>query len=82
MRVNIRFACADLPGFSGNQETEVIEGATVEQALIEHARLHQMEDSLAKLPGSMFLVGKQAAQLATVLREGDDLMVMRILHGG
>jgi|GEM_PF-1463525 molybdopterin converting factor small subunit len=82
MRVLFRFACADLPDVSGVQEAEITEGATVEQAMTEFAKNRRMEDTLAKLPESMFLIGKKPAQLATVLREGDELMVMRILHGG
>ncbi|MCL1804523.1 MAG: hypothetical protein FWG28_00730 [Clostridiales bacterium] len=82
MRIRLRFACADLPEVSGIQEAEVSDGATVEQAMTEYARLRRMEDSLEKLPESMFLIGKKPALLATVLQEGDELMIMRILHGG
>ena len=82
MRIRIRFACADLPGLSESRETEVPEGATVEQAIVEYSMLNHMEDSLEKLPSSMFLIGKKTAKLTTVLKENDELMVMRILHGG
>jgi putative ubiquitin-RnfH superfamily antitoxin RatB of RatAB toxin-antitoxin module len=82
MRISIRFACADLPDISGSREADVSDGATVEQAMVEYANLHQMEDTLEKLPESMFLIGRKPAQLSTALTEGDELMVMRILHGG
>ena len=82
MRIRIRFACADLPDVSGIREADVADGATVAQAMTEYAKLHHMEDTLDKLPESMFLIGKKPAQLDSVLREGDEVMVMRILHGG
>jgi len=82
MCVRVRYLCVDLPGCSGVKEVEVAEGATVRQVLTEHARLCSLEDSLGKLPDSMFLVGKNPARLDTVLSNDDELFVMRILHGG
>ena len=82
MRVRIRFLCVDLPTYKGNLEIDVPEGTTVEQAVVEYARLHQMEDTLDKLPDSMFLIGKKTALHDTVLQDKDELAVMRILAGG
>ena len=82
MRVRFRFLCVDLPTYTGNQEIEIADGATVEQALTEYSKLFGMEDSLEKLPESMFLIGKAAARHDTVLKDQDELTVMRILHGG
>ena len=82
MRVRFRFMCVDLPTYTGNQEIEVAEGTTVEQALVVHASLYGLEDALQKLPETMFLIGKNPARLDTVLQDNDELVVMRILHGG
>ncbi|MDR0469058.1 MAG: MoaD/ThiS family protein [Peptococcaceae bacterium] len=82
MRVTFRFMCVDLPTYTGGQKTEITDGATVEQAMVEYSRLYSLEDSLTELPQTMFLIDKKPARLDTVLRDGDDLLVMRILHGG
>ena len=82
MRVRLRFLCVDLPLDSANRAIDVADGASVGQVLVEHAKLEDIEDSLEKLPGSMFLIGNKSAQLDTVLKDGDELVVLRILHGG
>jgi len=82
MRVRFRFLCVDLPNYSGNEEIDIADGATVEQALREHARLNGMGASLAKLSETMFLIGKKPAKADTVLQDKDEVTVMRILHGG
>ena len=82
MRVRLRFLCVDLPLDSAHRAIDVADGSTVGQVMVEHARLNDIEDTLEKLPGSMFLVGNQSAQLDTVLHDGDELVVLRILHGG
>jgi len=82
MRVGLRFMCADLPVPAGRHEIEVMDGATVGQALAAYLEIYPVEDPLQKLPESMFIVGKNPAQIDTVLRDGDELLVMRILHGG
>ena len=82
MRVKIRFQCVDLPNYRGNLEIDIPEGTTVEQAVAEYARIHQMEDSLAMLPNSMFLIGTKSVKHDTVLQDMDELAVMRILAGG
>ena len=82
MRVTIRLMCADLDVPSGSREIEIAEGATVGQALAEYLSLYPIEDPDGLLPESMFLVSKKPAQLDSALREADELMVMRILHGG
>ena len=82
MRVKIRFQCVDIPTYRGNLEIDVPEGTTVEQAVVEYAKLHQMEDTLGKLPDSIFFIGKKFVQHGTVLHDMDELAVMRILAGG
>ena len=82
MQVRCRFLCADLPTQTEQGEVEVADGATVEEALRTYAALYGMEDTLDKLPESMFLIGKSAARLESVLQDQDELTVMRILHGG
>ena len=82
MRVRFRFLCVDLPNYSGNEEIDVADGATVEQALREHARLYGMGDLLVKLPETMFLIGKKPAKADTVVHENDEITVLRILRGG
>jgi len=82
VRVRLRFFLADLPGPSGLQEIEVREGATVGEALSAYLQDNPIEDPYHKLPESMFLIGKQSAQLGSVLRDMDELTVMRILSGG
>ena len=82
MRVAFRFLCADLPIEPGSQEAEITDGANIDQALAEFAKLKQMEDSLHTLRQSMFIIGKKPAQLDAVLHHDDELVVMRILHGG
>jgi len=82
MRVGLRFMCADLSVPAGLREIEVSDGATVGRALAAYLDLYPVEDPLHKLPESMFIVGKNPAQIDTVLRDGDELLVMRILHGG
>jgi len=82
MRVRLRFLCVDLPDLTGSREIDISGGATVEQALVEFAKIHDMEDTLNKLPESMFLIGKHTARLDTELQDKDELTVLRILHGG
>ena len=82
MRVRLRFLCVDLPGFTGDQEIGLADGASVEQAIVEYARLYDMEDTLEKLPESLFLIGKKSARLDTELQDKDELTVLRLMHGG
>ena len=82
MRISIRLLCADLLVPSGVQELDVTDSATVAQALTSYLKLHPVEDPLNKLYESMFLVGSRPAKLDTVLQDHDELMVLRILHGG
>ena len=82
MRVRFRFHCADLPDFPGDPDSEVPDGATVGEALTAYARARQLDGVLDQLLTSMYLIGKKPAGTDTVLRDGDELVVMRILHGG
>jgi len=82
MRVYIRFLCVDLPLQSAFQEIEVDEGATVEQAVIAYSMQNRIEDSLQKLPETLFMIGDKAAQHGTVLRDDDELKVLRLMAGG
>ena len=80
--MRFRFLCVDLPEDVRFQELDIPDGATVEDALVEYSKLFRLEDSLDKLPESMFLIGKAPAYLTTVLQDNDELTVIRILHGG
>ena len=82
MRVSIRFICVDLPNFTQSRQIDLTEGSTVEQAVTEYLKLYDMEDTLDRLPDSMFLVGKKTAAHDTVLQDNDDITVLRILSGG
>ena len=82
MRVRLRFMCVDLPDLTGSQEIDIPGGTTVEQAVVEFAKTNGLEDTLNKLPESMFLIGKNTARLDTELQDKDELTVLRILHGG
>ena len=82
MRVKFRFLCVDMAAYSGVQEVDVEDGATVELAIAAHAKLNNIEDTLSKLSDTMFMVGKDPARRDTVLNDQDEVYVMRILHGG
>ncbi|MDR0468917.1 MAG: hypothetical protein LBH09_02980 [Peptococcaceae bacterium] len=82
MRVRLRFLCADLPIPPGIHEIDMDDGGTVEQALTAYRQINPAGDPNDTLRESMFLIGRQSAQLDTVLQDMDTLMVMRILGGG
>jgi molybdopterin converting factor small subunit len=82
MRVSINLLCADMDVPRGSRGIDVADGATVGQAIDAYLARYPGEDPEGKLPTAMFLVGRKPAQLDTVLRDNDALLVIRILHGG
>lgn len=83
MIVSLRFLCVDMPLLHNEfQEIEVADGATTEQAVIAFSKLHQMEDSLDKLPETVYMIGSKSAQRDTVLKDKDKLVVLRMMAGG
>ena len=82
MRVKLRFLCADLQIPFEIREIDVDNGATVGQALDACLKRYPVDDPENLLPSSIFMIGKQAAQLGTVMQDGDMLMVMRLMNGG
>ena len=82
MRVSFQFMLADLPAPPGKPEVDVPDGSTLGQALSAYLKAHPIDDPHNKLPDSYFLIGKNPASLSSALSEGDEVKVMRILHGG
>ena len=82
MRISIRLMLADMLAPPGVAEIEVADGTTVEQALASYIESIGIHDPEGKIMASMLMVDKQPAQSDTVLHDGDELMVMRILGGG
>ncbi|MCL2166094.1 MAG: MoaD/ThiS family protein [Clostridiales bacterium] len=82
MQISVRLMCADLEVPAGSREISVADNSTIAQALDAYVKLHPIDDPDNVLPASMFMIGKNPAQLHSVLKDGDELMVMRILHGG
>jgi molybdopterin converting factor small subunit len=70
----------DVP--SGSREVVLAVGATIGQAIAAYRERYAVDDPEGMLPESMFLVDRKPAQLDTVLRENDELLVVRLLHGG
>ena len=82
MRVSLQFMLADLHAPVGRAEIDIPDNANLGQALAECLKLHPIDDPHNKLPDSYFLIGKNPASLESELRDGDEIKVMRILHGG
>ena len=82
MLVHIRLLCADLPVPAGTSDIELEDSATVEQALTAFLAQNPVDDPENKLPQSMFIVSKKPAKLDTVLRDRDEVLVLRVLNGG
>jgi len=82
MRVYFRFLCIGMPLQPGFRDIEVDEGATVEQAVTAYLKFYQMDDFFEKLPEATFMIGSNAAQRHTVLRDKDEVIVLRIPEGG
>jgi len=82
MRIGIRLLCVDLPTFSGVQDVDIADNATILQAVTAHAKQNGIEKSLSLLPESMFLIGKKPARLDTELQDRDEVVVIRTLRGG
>ena len=82
MRVSLQFMLADLHAPVSRAEIDIPEASTLEQALAAYLKIHPINDPHNKLPGSYFLIGKNPASLESVLSDGDEIKVMRILHGG
>ena len=64
---------------SGKRTIELPEASTVVQLI---GMLCKAKDELETLETSMFLVNRTRAGLDTVLKAGDELMILNVLGGG
>ena len=81
MKINVRFVCAEIVGNARQGEYEVPEGAAVGQfmALAAAENGTFVENYLDHV---IYLIGHKPARVESVLKEGDSLMVLRMVHGG
>jgi len=82
MRIKVRFMCIDIPIGLGNGEIEVEEGMTVKEVVTECVKRHKIKMPLKELFKSMFLVNTNPASLDRVLKDGEELTVVRTMAGG
>ena len=81
MRVNIRFVCREIVGQARAGDYEMGEGETVAQLMAAAA---EENGTFIENYGEhvIYLVNNRPATAETVLREGDQLIVLRKVHGG
>ena len=82
MRISVRFLCVDIPVGMGNGDITLSEGATVSDAVAAVVALGDIQMPTAEIMKSLFLVNDQSAQPDSILRDGDNLSVVRPLAGG
>jgi len=82
MRVKVRFMCVDIPIGLGNGEIEVEKGMTVKEIVTECAKRHKIKMPLKELFKSVFLIDASPATLGSVLKDGEELTVVRTMAGG
>ena len=82
MKISIRLMLADVPSSTSASEIDVPDGSTVEHALKTYLDANHVPDPYNKIHDSMLMVSKTPATPETILKDGDELMVMRILGGG
>ena len=82
MRIKVRFLCVDILPGKGNGEIEIADGTTIADALAICAKQSGIDMPMKQLLESMLLVNSAPAQPNRVLRDGEELSVIRTLKGG
>ena len=82
MLVKLRFVCIDISPEVGNSELELMEGATVAEAMTAFVQQRDVGIPLRRLMDSLFFVGSTPVRPDRVLCDGDKLSVIRTLAGG
>lgn len=82
MKINVHFMFTGIPSNHGKLSLDLDEGITIREMLADIHTVNGYKFEHSLIDGSMFVVNKEVMSLDTVLKDGDDVMIIRTLGGG